>query len=62
MNDLIELIKNAVAAKDQQIDNINSEDKKHLDELQRKGFIKYRALRDAPDIVDFVKGINYDKL
>lgn len=62
MNDLIRVIKNAVAEKDQQLHEVTREDYQNLDELQRKGYINYTGYSNAPDIITFEKGENYDQL
>lgn len=62
MNDLIKLIKKAVANQDQQLHNVTREDYRNLNELQRKGYIVYTSYSKAPDIITFEKGENYDQL
>ena len=62
MNELIRLIKKAVAKQDQQLHNVTREDYRNLNELEKKGYIVYKSYNEAPDIITFEKGENYDQL
>ncbi|MDW4214770.1 hypothetical protein ACO1B2_05800 [Staphylococcus saprophyticus] len=62
MNELIRLIKKAVANQDQQLHNVTREDYRNLNELEKRGYIVYKDFNNAPDIIVFEKGENYDQL
>ncbi|WP_138386692.1 hypothetical protein [Staphylococcus cohnii] len=62
MNELIRLIKKAVANQDQQLHNVTREDYRNLNELEKKGYIVYKSYSNAPDIITFEKDKNYNQL
>lgn len=62
MDELIRLIKNAVKEQDQQIHNVTREDYRNLDKLEKRECIHYKSFPNAPDIIVFEKGENYDQL